>query len=534
MTDEAAAFDALAEEFFSVWFRYHPDVAAEAGVRGFGRLLPAQGDDELSALGAWLETLVVALEELDYGSLDPDRQLDLRLMFGTARVEHQELLERDWRHRDPLRYLPVAEIYHLTLQPPPDIRDILTTLLAALPEYLRLALSQLRPMAELVAPAVVWAAVDEADLGRCYLRELVDSPWLRGHGWGFSEIETLAEGACAAFAAYAEALRSEIAPRAAGSLGCGESHLRCLFRHRHFMDLDPGHARARLGEALACCEDELASVCAALGITADGVRTHIEATSVEPSRRLDVCRSESERLAGLLRRSGLVSLPPAELRISAHPGCPRPRRLGSGYRADRDSGIGTYFLAAPAREGQGREPLACLRARCLDHTWGGTHLVVFSADDRGRRLPRQLCDGASLTGAWRLHLRARLTELGLLETDDHLLALLERREAIRQGLLDLDLHLGQMTDREARARIANGAGRGESDLVRLVRRPGEALAGVLGWLDLKRAKERAASREGKGFSERAFHDRLLAAGAIPLPLVIEVGLREGLSNEAAA
>lgn len=531
MTDEAAAFDALAEEFFSVWFRYHPDVAAEAGIGGFGRLLPAQSDDEPSALGAWLETLVVALEELDYGALDADRQLDLRLMFGAARVEHQEMLERDWRHRDPLRYLPVGEIYHLTLQPPPDIRDLLTTLLSALPEYLRLALSQLRPMAELVAPAVVEAAVDEAELGRCYLRELADSPWLRGHCWGFSEIEALVQNACAALAAYAESLRTEIADRAAGPPGCGEPHLQFLFRHRHFVELDTRRARARLEEALDRCEDELQSACATVGITAGDVRRRLEATSVEPSRRLDVCRAESERLAGLLRRSGLFSLPSAELRVSAHPGCPRPRGLGNGYRADLDAGVGTWFLGAA--KGHGPEPLACLRARCLDHTWGGTHLLAFSAEDACRRLSRRLCDGASLTGAWRLYLRERLAGLGLLETDDYLLALCERREAIQRGLLDLDLQLGFVSDLAAMMRLAHEAGCGESDLVRLVRRPGEALAGVLGWLDLKRARERAVSVEGKRFSEHAFHHRLLAAGPIPLALALEVGLREGFSEEAA-
>ena len=163
MSDEAAAFDALAEEFFSVWFRYHPDVAAAAGVRGYEHLLPAQTDDELAALGAWLETLVVALEEIDYWLLDADRRIDLRLMFGAARVEHQELLERDWRHRDPLRFLPVAEIYHLTLQPPSHVREVLAVLLGAVPDYLRLALSHLRSMAELVSPVLVDAAIEEAE-----------------------------------------------------------------------------------------------------------------------------------------------------------------------------------------------------------------------------------------------------------------------------------------------------------------------------------------------------------------------------------
>ncbi len=36
---EAAAFDQLAQEFFDVWFRFHPDAALRAGVADFGALL---------------------------------------------------------------------------------------------------------------------------------------------------------------------------------------------------------------------------------------------------------------------------------------------------------------------------------------------------------------------------------------------------------------------------------------------------------------------------------------------------------------
>jgi len=97
MSDAAAVFDGLAADFYSVWFRFHPDLACEAGVSGFDRLLPAQSDDELAALAGWLESLIVALQELDYLALDRERRIDLELMFAAARVEHQELRLRDWR-----------------------------------------------------------------------------------------------------------------------------------------------------------------------------------------------------------------------------------------------------------------------------------------------------------------------------------------------------------------------------------------------------------------------------------------------------
>ncbi len=523
MSEADAAFDAVAEEFFSVWFRYHPDVAAEAGVSGFERLLPAQSDDEVSALGGWLESLIVALEELDYGSLDADRRIDLRLMFSAARVEHQELLEQDWRHRDPLRYLPVGEIFQLTLRQPEDVGDSLAGLLRQVPLYLRRALDQLRAMAELIAPEVVDAAVDEAQRGRCYLRELAGSSWLRRHCHGWSEIERLVDAACDAFAGYGDSLRGEIANRAAGRLGCGGEHLRFLLKHRHYIELKPDRVRTLLEDALAGADDALASQCAHMRLEPDGAVAHLNANRVNGGGRLDAFRSEAERLAGFLLDTGLLSIPDVPLRISERPACPRPLRFGTDYVPDYATGTATFFLGA-MQDGEQGEPLSVLHGRCLDRTWCGAHLLAFAAGDVGWHLPRRLCCGTSLVGGWRLYVRDRLDVLGYLEPDDRIFARLQRQWAIRRALLDLDLHLGSVAGSEALSRLEGIAGADTVELVHLARRPGDALAAVLGWLAMSRARDFLMRTEGGGLSESGFHGRLLSRGRIPLPLILEAEL----------
>jgi hypothetical protein len=454
-------------------------------------------------------------------------------MFGAARVEHQELLERDWRHRDPLRFLPVAEIYHLTLQPPSHVREVLAVLLGAVPDYLRLALSHLRSMAELVSPVLVDAAIEEAERGRCYLRELVASPWLRRHCYTLSEIEGLVDAACGALAAFAEALRDEIAGRAAGRLGCGPGHLRFLFRHRHFMHLDVKGARGALAAALARCQEETAELCARFRIAPQGALTHLREPVVEGSHRVDLCRAESDRLAQILARSGLVTLPDAELRLRERLSCPRPQRFSTEYVADREAQSGTYFLGE-APSGGSHEALASLRWGCFEQTWGGGHLFAFAAKEPGWRLPRRFCAAASLTGAWSIYFRDRLGPMGLLEPEERLQNLLSKRGAIERGLLDLDLHTGDIEASEAQARLADLPGSDATDLVRVARHPGDALAGVLGWLLLVKARKQEEARMGAGFDERAFHDGLLGYGTIPLPLILEQELGGDLCQEIAA
>lgn len=525
MSEADAAFDALAEEFFSVWFRYHPDVAADAGVGGFESLLPAQSDDEVSALGGWLESLIVALEELDYEALGADRRIDLRLMFSAARVEHQELLEQDWRHRDPLRYLPVGEIFQLTLRQPRDLRDALAGLLAQVPAYLRRALAQLHAMAELIAPELVAAALDEVDRGRCYLRELAGSAWLRKTCHGWSEIEGLLDAACDSLALYADALRGEIAGRAAGRLGCGEEHLHFLLKHRHFMELNQESVRVLLADESARARESLETACADMGLAPDQALPHLDATVVAGSRCLDRCRREAERLEGLLRKTKLFSVPDRPLRISERPACPRPLRFGTDYVADLVAGTGTLFLGT-ASDGEPGESLSVLRRRCLDKTWGGAHLMAFAAGDLGWHLPRRLCSGASLVGGWRLYLRERLDALGCLELDDRLSVLLQRQWAIARALLDLDLHLGAVSSQEALARLDGIAGGDRLELVRLARWPGHALAAVLGWLAMSRTRNLLNGHLGEGFIESEHNDRLLSRGRIPVSLILEAQLGE--------
>ena len=127
-------FDALIEEFYPVWFRFHPDLAVSLGIKGGESPLPATDDDDLAALGIWLESFFLAVAEIDKKALDPDRRIDRRLVLEAAQLEYRELLTRDWRHLDPIRFLPVHEVFLLTLHPPDSLRE---TLLSLLNQYQR-------------------------------------------------------------------------------------------------------------------------------------------------------------------------------------------------------------------------------------------------------------------------------------------------------------------------------------------------------------------------------------------------------------
>lgn len=524
MSDAAAVFDGLAADFFSVWFRFHPDRACEAGIPGFDQLLPAQSDDELAALAAWLESLIVALEEIDYVALDRERRIDLELMFSAARVEHQELHLRNWRRCDPLRFLPTGEIYRLTLSPPRDLRGALVQLLGGLPQHLRLAESQLVPAAATVAPEMAQAAIEEAENGRCYLRELARSTWLRKHCHGWNQIDLLADEACTALAGFADMLRAEVAPYASGALGCGPRHLRFLLRHRHYIDCDPLVGAGVLDRALEETDRRLIELCDDLGIAPEEAPQRLDAVAVDARTRLESYHVECERLHGALRRSGIVSLPQAPLHICERPECPRPHRFGADYVAGWDDDCsGTLFLASqdPGLDAA-PDALARVRGRCLSRTWGGAHLIAYAGGKTARRVPRRVAGGTSLTRGWDLYLRERLGagEGYGASPEERLHGLLHRRALIVSAQLDLGLHAGHLTAVEALGRMEACGPEDRSRLVRMAQAPGDAVAGVLGWRMISEARRLLEQWQGTGFSERTFHDRLVGHGPIPLTLVL--------------
>ena len=532
MPEGPAAFDALAREFFAVWLRYRPEAALAAGLGDYGPLPAPQSDDDHAALGSWLETLVVALQELDHAALDRVRRLDAELLFALAVVEHRELVERDWRHRDPLRYLPLADLHRLTLLRPATLREDLLALLHAVPAHLRLATTQLTPMAELIPPPLAMAAARAAEAGPDYLRALARSRWLRKHCHGSGEIEAAAETAATALRQYASALRTTIAPRAAGPCGCGAEHLGFLLRRRH-----------RLTVAPADCTPLLEQLTHALRDTGRPATPPGTATTAG-----DGIGAECARQEALLREHALFTLPVAPLRVAGGPACPglgvddRARGglaagaldaegLGIDYVPDLIRGQGTLYLA------DGAVPdTAQLAARCLALGWGGRHTLTFAGGMAARSLPRLLAGGASLTRGWHLSLLELLSAQGDRVTrpaapyppavQPALLAAVDRAH------LDLDLHLGRLGLADARARAAT-LGDADQVLAALIQRPGDALAAVLGWRLIAAARRQVAP-DGDAAALRKLHDGLLAQGPIPVTAALATVLGAGTADELSA
>ncbi|WP_295585959.1 DUF885 family protein [uncultured Lamprocystis sp.] len=528
MLEAAAAFDAVVAEFYEGWFRYHPDRALELGFPVSGRLLPPQEDDDRAALRGWIEALILGLDEIAFTALDADRQLDYELLVGAARIEHQESLTRDWRWLDPLHFLPVAEIDRLTLDPMRALDGALPQLLEQVPEHLRQAQAQLRETAAALSAPLVRVAAAEAASGCCYLRHLARSTWLRDHARAPHRLQNLAESAADALTGFGHLLTTELANRARGEPGCGSTHLQLRLRYLHCIDCDPEILGDSIAGMLRATEGELSRLTDDLN--QDAV-SGSEAPTAPPAR-LQQYRERADELAAQLTASGLVTLPDAPLRIDLRPTCAGPRRAHTDYLPAAD-GTGTLYLSAGDL---GTESDARIRDRCLVKGWGGSHLLAYADAARARRLPRRLANAVSLTGGWHLYLTDRLGRTGVHAGDQHHWTLIARRDCLRRAELDLGLHTGRIDSAQALARLRSHGipeTTAEAAFACIVLAPGDALAAVLGWRLLEAARTQQEARDGTGFAERAFHDRLVSQGPIPLALALRYGLGQPLWQSAA-
>jgi uncharacterized protein (DUF885 family) len=126
--------------------------------------------------------------------------------------------------------------------------------------------------------------------------------------------------------------------------------------------------------------------------------------------------------------------------------------------------------------------------------------------------------GAASAEGWALYAERLADELGLYDDGFQRLGMLESRcvRACRL-VVDTGLHaFGWTREQAIKAMLEVGMTRtwSESDIDRYIALPGQALAYTIGFSRVERWRAEAERRDG--FSLRAFHDRLLSLGTLPL------------------
>jgi uncharacterized protein (DUF885 family) len=131
-----------------------------------------------------------------------------------------------------------------------------------------------------------------------------------------------------------------------------------------------------------------------------------------------------------------------------------------------------------------------------------------------------LLAGASFAEGWGLYSERLADEMDLYVDDWERLGMLAAQAHRAARLItDTGLHAFGWSRQDAIEKlVAGGSPRGESEVEvdRYIALPAQALAYMVGMVEIEEARRRTQDKEGDAFDLKAFHDRLLALGQLPL------------------
>ncbi len=164
----------------------------------------------------------------------------------------------------------------------------------------------------------------------------------------------------------------------------------------------------------------------------------------------------------------------------------------------------------------------------------GHHLqIALANENKGLPAFMQRMGQTAFVEGWALYAEKLAGELGLYHTPEETVGALtyEMWRAVRL-VVDTGMHAKGWSRQQAIDYLTQHTGHDEGEVKNEIDRyiiwPGQALAYKLGQLEISRLRAEAEARMGDRFDLKAFHDRLLENGAVPLPVarrVVEAALK---------
>jgi len=527
-------FNGLLEQYYSAWFRYHPETAVHVGIGGYEDKLRAFGDEDIGALISLNQKIMSALDELNYSELTPAQQLDCSILYNAASIELHELLERDWRFLKPQRYLPLEAIDQLVNRPVENLHQALKHRLQSIPEYLRAAKSYLLTQPEKIPANWVADSIKGASTGAEYIRSLLNNPAVTSKFNNPARLQPICDDAVHAMEDFEKFLRIDIQPKSQGSFACGETHFNTLLTDWHCLDITAEQLHA-FGEKLFWeTQQELQDLCDSLPGSNDIEEQLANIRHQHPQYNndelLNAYRSRMQAAYKFVKDKDIVSVPESQaLKVVETPVFLRHEIPFAAYDEPSYSDPeqrGQYYVTPVRSEGHLLEHnWTSIDLTCVHEAFPGHHLQFVTANQNPEHsLPRMLNSSATFYEGWALYCEEMMSEQGFLDKPEHKFIMLRDRlwRALRV-MFDVELHTEDLSIDEAAQRMCDVLGfsidQSKADLSWYTQSPTVPMGYATGWALIKALREEESIKED--FNLKEFHDRLLSVGSCALPLVIK-------------
>jgi len=523
----AEAIERLTREYLDLTIDFSPITATHYGIHSFDGLL----DDLTEAnLDTWARKL--AGLEGRVRALRPDDEETTADRDALAASVAEDLfvheIERPWR-RNP---------YRVAITVPTAILPLIARDYAPLEERLGNVALRLEATPRFLAQAIelldepcpaLWRrmAVAAASGGATFMASAL-SPLAAGTPLA-DRVQTAADRAAAALRDFATWLEDDHATRFSkdAPFAIGEVAQAQKLREVHCFAQSPADFVALAETQIAALKTQLAEQAAKLGgddwkATLD----NLKANHPSMDDLLPTYRKELERLETFVFEHDLASNPEAGAEIEATPAFLRDVLGYAAYfpPGPLDQHQQGYFWVTPPPQPAGLRDhsYAMIPAVAAHEGYPGHHLQIMSVN-RLSSLTRRVIRSNPMIEGWGLYTEQLMHDTGYYDDAARLGQLSMRLFRAIRIILDMQLQSGEVTYDQAVTRAITEAGLSEptarSEVARYTMEPTQPFSYLVGCLELERLRAESQARLGDAFHLRRFHDRVLAYGHMPPPLV---------------
>ena len=519
--------------YFTKYFELHPTDAIYYGVEGFDHLLNDYSDDTYNAEKAFVKESLDALRRIPAPGLDKDEAIDYALLEGKLTIQSYEHAKEDYRLKWPDTYSPIDAIYILTVRATNDLEGNLLSRLNRTPALIQQGIANLSRRE--ANPPHLWTemAAEGAKGGVTFLENLATHPKIKGSVKDLTALHAAVEKAQSAMSDFAIFLERELLPRSRGVYAVGEEHFNLLLKNKHFLRHD-AQTLLSLGEDLfAKTKTELTELAGELapGKNLEEVSRSIQDKHPAIDEVLPAYRRAMEAARDFVKETRLVSFPPKEQLHVVH--TPEFRRHEIPFAAylspspkDPDQ-VGYYYVTPVSDDDLLREHnWVGLENTSVHESYPGHHLQfsIANCNPKSATLPRLMNESSVFYEGWALYCEQLMQEQGFLKTKEHRFVMLKDRlwRALRI-IIDVKTQTGKMSYDEAADLMVRELhfprAQACGDLNWYSQSPAVPMGYALGWSIINRLHLQEQKKLGSKFDLCAFHDKLLSAGSISLPLV---------------
>ena len=519
--------------YFKKYFDLHPTDAIYYGIEGYDHLLNDYSDKSYKAEKILVQESLRKLRQIVTTDLTPDEAIDYSLLEGRLIIQQYEQAKEDYRLKQPDTYSSIDAIYILTVRATNDLAGNLISRLNRTPALIQQGITNLNRKE--ANPPKLWTenALEGAKGGVAFLDSLPEHPKVQSEVKDPAALQNAVEKAKSAINDFANFLEIHLLPRSNASYAVGEEHFNLLLKKKHFLDHDAQSLLA-LGENLfAKTKQELEALAEELapGEGVEAVARGIQENHPSIEQILSVYDKAMTAARDFVREKRLVSFPAKEeLHVVHTPVFRRHEIPFAAYLSpspkDPDQ-VGYYYVTPVTDDELLREHnWVGLENTSVHESYPGHHLQfsIANCTPAASTLPRLMNESSVFYEGWALYCEQLMQEQGFLKSKEHRFVMLKDRlwRALRI-IIDVKTQTGKMSYDEAADLMVRELHfpreQACGDLNWYSQSPSVPMGYALGWSIINRLRGQEQKRLGSKFSLCEFHDKLLSAGSISLPLV---------------